>query len=86
MPTNLSAAEFYRREADRLRNMAGSPAFHDVREGLLRMADEYDVLAAQRAGLTRHSFGRPLERPLEADDHPPVGARGEAAEPLRRTA
>lgn len=62
MPSNLSPEEFYRREAERLRTMAASPIFSDVRDGLVRMAHQYDVLATQRSALERHSFGSPFEQ------------------------
>ena len=68
MPTNLSPEEFYRREAERLRTMAASPIFSDVRDGLVRMAHRYDLLATQRRALDRHNFGRPLEQ-RELDRH-----------------
>lgn len=60
MPSNLEPAEFYRREAGRLRSMADSHLFDDVREGLLNVARHYDVLAEQSAAIRGHSFGRPF--------------------------
>jgi hypothetical protein len=63
MPSNLEPAEFYRREADRLRSMADSHLFDDVREGLLTVAHHYDVLAGQSAAIRGHTFGQPLTRP-----------------------
>ncbi|HEX9465187.1 MAG TPA: hypothetical protein VGB82_21500 [Alphaproteobacteria bacterium] len=63
MPSNLDPAEFYRREAARLRSMADSHIFSDVQQGLLNVARQYDVLADQAAGIQRHTFGRRLTRP-----------------------
>lgn len=56
MPANQDAAEFYRREADRLRSMADSPTFYDVRSGLLGMAERYDDMAEQAALMRAHTF------------------------------
>ena len=87
MPINLTPDEFYRREADRLRSMADSPIFYDVRDGLLRMAKEYDILAGQCDGLRRHSFDRPLERALGgADGDPDVDARQHCGAAAQRIA
>lgn len=78
MPTNLEPAEFYRREADRLRSMAESYLFDDVRDGLLNVAHHYDVLAAQNAAIFGHKFGQPLTRPgVERDDQPRRAAGGQ---------
>ena len=86
MPINLTPEEFYRREADRLRSMADSLIFYDVRDGLLQMAQEYDVLAGQREGLRRHSFGRPLERTAGgADGDRDVDTRQDHGAAARRT-
>lgn len=46
MPTNLSKSEFYRREADRLRTMAGSASFADVQDELLGIAKQFAALSA----------------------------------------
>jgi hypothetical protein len=62
MPANQEPAEFYRREADRLRSMADSPIFYDVRSGLLDMAERYDGMAEQAALMQAHTFGRPSGR------------------------
>lgn len=51
MPTNMHAAEFYRREADRLYTMSEAEMFADIRAGLLDMAQRYQRLAAQRERL-----------------------------------
>jgi hypothetical protein len=40
-------AEFYREEAQRLRAVAGTSAFGDLRSDFLRMADQYEILARQ---------------------------------------
>jgi hypothetical protein len=56
MPANQEAAEFYRREADRLRSMADSPTFYDVRPGLLDMAERYESMAEQAALMQAHTF------------------------------
>jgi len=63
MPTNLEPVDFYRREAARLRGMADSNQFGDVRDGLLNVARHYDVLADQAAAITRHTFGQRFSRP-----------------------
>jgi hypothetical protein len=57
MPVNLDPAEFYRREAERLRSMAASDQFDDVRDNLVAVAHLYDVLAGQADGLQGHRFG-----------------------------
>jgi hypothetical protein len=62
MPSNLDAAEIYRREADRLRTMAGSTTYGEVRNGLLAMAAQYDHLAEQASSITSHRFGQPFGR------------------------
>ena len=74
MPKNVDPAEIYRREAARLRNMAGSAKFAAVRDGLLNVARQYDVLADQSAGIRRHTFGRPLSRP-SLDGYPAADDR-----------
>ncbi len=63
MPSNVEPVEFYRREAARLRKMADSRQFDDVRDGLLNVARHYDVLADQAGAIHRHTFGQPLTRP-----------------------
>lgn len=68
MPSNLSPEKFYCREAERLRTMAASPIFSDVRDGLAHMAHQYDVLATQRSALEHHSFGSPFGQ-CEFDHH-----------------
>ena len=73
MPSNLEPAEFYRREAARLRSMADSNQFNDVRNGLLNVARHYDVLADQAGAIHRHTFGRPVTRPsLDRFYEPPL--------------
>jgi hypothetical protein len=47
MPSNLSPAEFYRREADRLTTMAESSMFADVAGELLSIARHYDRLTRE---------------------------------------
>jgi len=63
MPTNMEPVDFYRREAARLRSMADSNKFSDVRDGLLNVARHYDVLADQAAAINRHTFGQRFSRP-----------------------
>lgn len=63
MPTTLEPAEFYRREAARLRSMAESRQFDDVRDALVNVARHYEVLADQAAAIHRHTFGHPFTRP-----------------------
>jgi hypothetical protein len=60
MPSNLEPAEFYRREADRLRTMAAADMFKDVRDNLLKVARQYDAMATQAAKLLDHRFGAPF--------------------------
>lgn len=60
MPSHLQPAEFYRREAERLRSMADTHMFADVRDGLIKVAQQYEVLADQADGLHRHTFGTPF--------------------------
>lgn len=62
MPFNLTPVEFYRREAERLRSMAASPIFHDVRDGLVHMADQYDRLSAGRSGGRRPATAPAMRR------------------------
>lgn len=62
MPSNQDPAEFYRREAERLRSMADSPAFYDVRSGLLDMAERYAGMAEQAALMRAHTFGQTFGR------------------------
>lgn len=64
MPSNLNPGTFYRREAERLRSMAESDIFADVRNGLITVARQYEVMADQAEGLHRHTFGTPLARKL----------------------
>jgi hypothetical protein len=63
MQSNLSGAEVYRREAQRLRSLAQSSQYKDVRDGFLDVARQYDILAEQAEEITSHSFGQPLTRP-----------------------
>ena len=63
MPTNMEPTEFYRREAARLRSMADSNQFGDVRDGLLNVARHYEVLADQAGAIHRHTFGQRFSRP-----------------------
>ncbi len=58
MPTNMHAAEFYWREAERLYSMAEAEMFGDVRDDLLDMARRYERLAGQRERLSK--VGRSL--------------------------
>ncbi len=76
MPSNLEPAEFYRREATRLRAMAHSHMFEDVRDGLLNVARHYDVLADQAGAIHRHTFGQPLTRPSLDPFYDPRAAAG----------
>jgi hypothetical protein len=62
MPANQQPAEFYRREADRLRTMTDSPIFFDVRSGLLDMVEGYEAMAEQSAIVRAHKFGQPFGR------------------------
>ena len=73
--TAPSASEFYRAEAARLRDMARSSDYHQVRDGLRCIAREYELLADQRDGLLHHRFGRPLRRPVMNDGYPSLDDR-----------
>lgn len=66
----VSQAEFYRAEAARLRDMAASSAYREVRHGLLCVAREYELLADQRIELDHHRFGEPFRRPAMPDGYP----------------
>jgi len=58
----VNPAVIYRQEAARLRSMAESETFMSVRQSLLEVAQQYDVLAAQADEINAHTFGRPLAR------------------------
>lgn len=60
MYSNMSAAEVYRREAERLRSMAEAMTYEHVRDGFLDMARQYEVMAEQAESITKHRFGRPF--------------------------
>lgn len=77
-------ARLYRGEAARLRRLAAVTGFHDVRDELLAMAAEYEVLAAQREQLDRHRFGEPLQRPMSAG-HPRADERQDNERSRART-
>lgn len=81
----LSPSEFYRAEAARLRDMAASSDYREVREGLRCIAREYDLLADQRDGLLHHRFGEPLRRPVMSDGYPSLDDRQDNAADRQRT-
>ena len=83
--TARSASEFYRTEAARLREMADSSDYHDVREGLRCIAREYELLADQRDGLLHHRFGEPLRRPVMSDGYPSLDDRQDNTANRQRT-
>ena len=60
--SNMTPAEVYRCEADRLRTMAESMTYSHVCDGFLDMARQYDVLAEQAESISGHSFGQPFRR------------------------
>jgi hypothetical protein len=62
MYSNMTAAEVYRREAERLQSMADAMTYGHVRDGFLEMARRYDVMAEQAENITSHKFGRPFSR------------------------
>lgn len=62
-PSNLEPGVIYRREAARLRSMANSDTFRYVRDGLLDVAQRYDVMAGEAEGLRHHTFRSPFTRP-----------------------
>jgi len=84
LPAGRSPSEFYRAESARLRDMAASSDYHDVREGLTCIAREYDLLADQRDGLLRHRFGEPLRRPVMDDGYPSLDDRQDNAADRQR--
>lgn len=85
MTSSPSTAEFYRQEAARLRSMATSPIFYEVRYGLLSMAEEYDRMADQREELDHHVFGQPFARRAAEDVHGCVDGRQSTAQDRQRT-
>jgi hypothetical protein len=85
MTSGPSTAEFYRHEAARLRHMADSPNFDEVRHGLLRMAEEYERMAEQREGLNHHVFGQPFVRRPTDEAHAGLDAQQDNAEDRQRT-
>lgn len=62
MPEKVDPADFYRQEAERLRRKAASETFTDVRDNLLSVARQYDVMAQQAENISRHEFGSPFGR------------------------
>ena len=60
MYSNMSAAEVYRREAERLRSMAQAMTYEHVRDGVIEMARQYELMAEQAENISRHRFGRPF--------------------------
>lgn len=56
MPTNMPAAEFYWREAERLYSMTEAEMFADVRDGLLDMAHRYERLADESELLAQQKY------------------------------
>lgn len=77
-------AELYRAEAARLRGMASSSAYREVRQGLLCVAREYELLAEQRNELDHHRFGEPLRRQAIPDGYPSVDDRQDNSRPPGR--
>jgi hypothetical protein len=60
-PEKSGAAEGYRRKAERMREMARATTFDDVRDGLLDVARQYEMLAdhaADTASPASRSFRR----------------------------
>ncbi len=70
MPTNMHAAEFYRREAERLSSMAEAEMFSDVRDELIEMARRYRRLADQRERLAGRRYA-PCGVGQKAANEPP---------------
>ncbi|HEX9465613.1 MAG TPA: hypothetical protein VGB82_23675 [Alphaproteobacteria bacterium] len=63
---DLRSDELYRREAVRLRGLAGGVTCWEVRDELLRIAREYEVLASHNRALTRRFAGDALLETAEA--------------------
>jgi pantothenate kinase len=57
--------EIYRQEAARLRMLAGQHEYSGVRDSLLDMARQYDVLSSQANNIRQHTFGQPFRRRAE---------------------
>jgi hypothetical protein len=55
----LTPSEIYRREAERLRTMAESRTFHQVRRSFLDMATRYETMARQTEGLESRQGNAP---------------------------
>lgn len=51
--SELSPAEIYEREAERLYSMADAFAYYAVRDAFLRMARQYEVLARRATAAAR---------------------------------
>ena len=58
----LTFVPLLNRMSPNLRTMAGSDIYGAVRDGLLAIANQYEVLADQSHGIHNHAFGRPLAR------------------------
>jgi hypothetical protein len=55
-------AGIYRQEAVRLRQLANTNSYSYVRNNMLDIARQYDLLAEQAEHLRQHGFGRPFRR------------------------
>jgi hypothetical protein len=62
MTSTDEPAAIYRHEAARLRTLADQRAYRIVRENMLEIARQYDLMAEQADGIRHHSFGRPFGR------------------------
>lgn len=47
----IEPAEFYRREAERLQQMAAKSEYGDVRDGLMEIARRYEAMGRQRGNV-----------------------------------
>ncbi len=72
MYSNMSVAEVYGREADRLRSMAEAVTYQHVRDGFLHIAHLYDLMAQRAERMTDYQFARPLG-PRSGGPVPPHG-------------
>lgn len=64
-PLEHGRAEIYRQEAARLRQLANTNSFSYVRDNMLDIARQYDLLSEQAEHLREHGFGRPFRRRSE---------------------
>ncbi len=62
MTSTDQPADLYRHNAARLRGLADQSDYRIVREDMLEIARQYDLMAEQADGIRQHRFGRPFGR------------------------